>query len=148
MRECDKVMKLLSRYVDKETGEADTAFVKKHIYNCDICNEEYLDLFKLKQLMLEKERKSLPADYLVSRLKQEVADSQYSEEKPSLWIVGMGNLSRRLIPIPAVGIVLSLVFLILSSKQQVNKYSLDEHILSGEATTTETVVNLILGAQN
>lgn len=146
MRECKKAKKLLSRYLDKETGEVDAAFVKKHLDICHICNKEYLELFKVKELMLEKERKSLPLDYLVCRLKEEIASQQYAEERPS-WIAGLGNLSRRLIPVPAAVIVLALVFLILSSRQQLSEYSLEEHILSGTQTTTETAVKLILGAQ-
>jgi predicted anti-sigma-YlaC factor YlaD len=147
MRECKQVKKLLSRYLDKETNGGESAFVKEHLTRCRVCNEEYLGLLQVKQLMLEKERKSLPADYLVSHLREDIAGQRYAKEKPS-WIFGMGNLSRRLIPVPAAVIVLSLVFLIFNSGQQVSEYSLEEHILTGSQTTTETAVRLILGAQN
>jgi len=147
MSECRRVKKILSRYLDKEAGEADTAFVEKHLDTCDRCNKEYSELFKVKQLMLAKERKSLPADYLVLRLKKEIASQEYAERIPS-WLTGMGNLSRRLIPVPAAVIALSLVFLILSSRQELSASSLEEHILSGNQTTTETAARLILGVQD
>lgn len=147
MKECERVKKLLSRYLDKEISGIDAAFVKKHLDICQICNKDYWGLFKVKQLMLEKERKSLPEDHLVSRLKEKILNQQHAEESMS-WLTGLGNLSRRLIPVPVAAIVLSIIFLIATSNQQIATYSLDEHILSGSQTTTETALGLILGTQN
>lgn len=147
MRECRKAKKLLSRYIDKETNSMDAVFVKEHLETCQICNKEYAELCKVKQLMLDKVRKSLPADYLVCRLQEQIARQSCAEERFS-WIAGMGDLSRRLIPIPTAIIVLSLLFLIFSSGQPENGDSLTEQLLTGEQATTETAVRLILGTQN
>ena len=147
MKECGRVKKLLSCYLDKEISDIDAVFVKKHLGICHICNEDYLELFKVKQLMLDKERKTLPEDYLVFRLKEKIVSQQHAEESLS-WLAGLGNLSRRLIPVPVAAILLSIMFLVATSKQQMITYSLDEHILSGSQTTRETALGLILGAQN
>ncbi len=145
MKECRKVKRLLSRYLDKETGNADSALIRAHLDNCSFCRKELLGLSRVKELISGKERKVLPQDYLVYRLREEIAGQQHAEEKLS-WIAGMGNFSRRLIPVPVAVIVLSIVFLISISKQQVSEYSLEEHILSGTQTTTETALGLILGS--
>jgi len=147
MKNCRKIKRLLSRYLDKETDNAETALVDAHLDKCSFCKKELLELSRVKQLILGKERKVLPQDFLVYRLREEIASRQYAEERPS-WVSGMGNLSRRLIPVPATVIVLSLMFLILSSRQELSGYSLEEHILSGTQTTTETAAGLILGAQD
>lgn len=146
MKECREAKKLLSRYLDKEANDREAAFVKEHLNSCHLCNKEYLGLVQVKQLLLEKERRSLPLDYLVCRLREEIADRRYAEERFSL--AGIGSLSRRLIPVPVTVIVLSLVFMIFSLKQQVSEYSLEEHILSGAQMTTEIAARVILGAQN
>ncbi|MBI5050212.1 MAG: zf-HC2 domain-containing protein [Nitrospirae bacterium] len=147
MKECERVKKLLSRYLDEEITGIDAAFVKQHLDICNICNKEYLEFLKVKQLMLKKERKSLPEDYLISLLKEKITSRQYAEENIS-WLTGLSNLSRRLIPIPIAAIVLSVVFLIVVSGQKITAYSLDEHILSGSQTTTGMALGVILGTQN
>ena len=147
MRECKKAKQLFSRYLDKETNDFDTAFVKGHLNICNICNREYLEILKVKQLMLEKEHKFLPSDYLVSRLEKEIASQQYAKRMSS-WVAGMGNLARRLIPVPVTVIALLLVFLILNPRQELSEYSLEEHLLSGAQTTSDTAVRLMLGASN
>ncbi|MFA5090000.1 MAG: zf-HC2 domain-containing protein [Candidatus Omnitrophota bacterium] len=147
MKECGQVRKLLPRYLDKEANDREVAFIKDHLSHCHLCSREYSELSEVKQLMLEKERKSLPEDYLVSRLREEITRRQYTEEKLS-WLTGMGNFSRRLIPIPVATIALSIALLIVTSRQQIANYSLDEHILSGAQTTTETALRVMLSAQN
>jgi predicted anti-sigma-YlaC factor YlaD len=147
MKECAKVQRLLSRYLDKETGNTDTALVKAHLDTCSLCNKELLELSRLKKLISEKERKILPQDYLVCRLREEIAGEQHAEKRLS-WLVDMGSLSRRLIPIPIAAIVLSIMLMIICPKQSVSKYSLEDNILSGTQTTTETAVRVILGTQN
>jgi len=147
MKECGRAKKLLSNYLDKEISGIDADFVKNHLDICHICNKDYAGLLNVKQLMLGKERRTLPEDYLVSRLKEKIASQQHAEENMS-WLTGLGNLSRQLIPVPVAAIALSVIFLIATSKQQISIYSLDEHILSGSQTTTETALGLILGTQN
>ena len=119
--------------------------VEIHVDSCLLCKEELLALQKIKYLVLSKEQRTLPQDYLVNRLREEILNQQYCETRPP-WIVIMGNLSRMLIPLPGAVIVLSIIFLISISNQQVDKYSLEEHILSGTQTTTEIALGLILGS--
>ncbi len=148
MKECAKVKRLLSRYLDKETSNTDTALVEAHLDICPFCKKEFSALARAKKFILEKERKTLPQDYLVYRLREKIASEQRVTKQGLSWLADMGNFSRKLIPVPVTAIVLSLAFLILSSGQQTSKYSLEEHMLSGTQTTTATALELILGAQN
>lgn len=147
MNDCRKTKKLLSRYLDLEINLKEVTFVKEHLKQCPLCNREYEELLQLKRLLLEKERKTFPLDYLVLRLREEIAGQESLKERIS-WIESLGNLSRRLIPVPVTAIVLTLVFMIFSLKQPISEYSIEEHILSGAQTTTEIAARLILGIEN
>ncbi|MFA5114946.1 MAG: zf-HC2 domain-containing protein [Candidatus Omnitrophota bacterium] len=146
MKDCAKAKKFLSRYIDGQISDKESLFVKAHLSHCLLCSKEYFGLLEVKQLMSAKERKSLPPDYLVFRLRQEISGQRQAQERPS-WIAVAGDLSRRLIPVPAAVVALSLVFMTFSLKQQAGRYSLDEHILSGSGTTTEMAAKVILGAE-
>ena len=94
-----------------------------------------------------KEKKTLSQDYLVCRLREKIASEQYTEKRLSL--VGIGSLSRRLIPVPVATIILLITFLFLiSTGQQVSESSLEDNILSGAPVTTEAALGLILGVQD
>lgn len=145
MSECKKIKRLLSRYLDKEISEEDSVFIKTHLERCSFCMNELLALNRVKDFVLKKERKSFPPDYLFDRLNEEI--SRKKDAEGSLpWIVAIGNLSRKLIPVPVTAIVLSMAFLLLISRQQADKYSLEEHLLDGSQTTTEIALGVILGA--
>ena len=148
MKECIKVKRLLSQYLDKETSSIDTTLIEAHLDNCSFCKKELLEISRLKELILGKERKTLPQDYLVYRLRGKIASEQCVARQGFSWLAGMGNLSRRFIPIPVTAIVLSLVFLIFSPREQTIKYSLEDHILNGGQTTTENALGLIMGVQD
>lgn len=147
MKECKKVKKLLSLYVDDELNNAQSEFVKGHLAHCVLCSREYSEFAAVKQAVSEKQRKSLPEDYMIWRLREKIAQQHYVNEKPS-WLAGMGNLSRKFIPIPATVIVFALVLMVLSYAWQATDYSLDEQLLSGSLTTTETATRVILGEQS
>ena len=147
MKECIKVKRLLSRYLDKETGEAETTLVATHINTCSLCKKELLELSRVKELVSGKERITLPESYLVCRLGEEIAREQRTRKRFSLG--NIGNLSRRLIPIPVATIVLSIIFLFLiSAGQQANESSLEDNLLSGTPVTTEAALGVILGVQD
>jgi len=146
MKECAKINKILSRYIDGEANNSDAALVRAHLDNCFSCRRELSGLSRVKETLLNKERKSLPVDYLMYFLRQKIANEQrLKEQRLSSWAV-MGNLSRRFIPVPVTVIVLSLAFLFLTSKHQAVRYSLEDHLLSGAQTTTVMALGLMLGA--
>lgn len=147
MKECIKVKRLLSRYLDKETGEAETTLVATHLNSCPLCKKELLELSRVKELVSGKERMTLPESYLVCRLREEIAREQRTRKR--LFLGNIGNLSRRLIPIPVATIVLSIVFLFLiSTGQKVSESSLEDNLLSGTPVTTEAALGVILGVQD
>ncbi len=147
MKECLKVKRLLSRYLDKETGETETNLVETHLNSCSLCKKELLELSRVKELVSGKERLILPENYLVSRLREEITRQERRRKRLSL--IDLGNLSRRLIPIPVATIVLSLLFLFLiSAGPKVSEFSLADNLLSGTPVTTEAALGLILGGQD
>lgn len=147
MKECSKVKRLLSRYLDKEMAGSGTELVEAHLERCSFCRQELSELSRMKGIILGRERKTLPPDYLVCRLRREIAGQRYSQE--SLLVSGMARLCRRLIPIPMAAIVLSIVLLVLCSRpQQESGYSLEDNILSGTPVTTQTALALLLGVQH
>lgn len=146
MRECAKVKRILSRYIDNEATDADTALVRSHLERCLPCRQEFSALAGAKGLISGMERKVLPQDYLILRLREKIADERRLRERPSL--AGMGILARKLIPVPVAAIIASLIFLFLTSAQPAAEYSLEEHIFSANPATTETALELILGSQN
>ncbi len=147
MKECEKVRNILCRYLDNETNARDTAFIQEHLKNCPLCEKELTELSQVKVLLANKERKVLPENYLLNRVRGEIAGQHYRREKLP-WVVGLGIISRRLIPVPVTAIIVAMVFLLLGSGKPASSYSLEEHLLSGDQTTTETALGLILGVQN
>ena len=147
MKDCVRVRRLLSRYLDRETNDPDTVLVKGHLYNCPLCKAELSGLSAAKNLIRAKERKTLPQDYLVRRLREEISLERMGAERFS-WLADMGNFSRRLIPVPVSMIVLSAAFLILSPGQKADKHSLEDTLLSRTAVTTDVALGLILGSQD
>ena len=148
MEKCAKVKKILSRYLDQEASSADTVLIKTHLDNCPFCEKEFLELSRAKELITGKEIKALPPDYLVCRLREKIASQRQDSQEGFPWLAGMGNLSRRLIPVPVTAVLLSLALLILTSQQSTTSYSLEEDMLSGTQTTTATAAGLILGMQS
>ncbi|MDD5173607.1 MAG: zf-HC2 domain-containing protein [Candidatus Omnitrophota bacterium] len=146
MRECADIERRLSRYLDKEMNDADRAMVEAHLAGCPLCKKEMSELARLKGLVMETERKTLPRDYLVCRIRESIADERRAIGRLSL--AGMGIFARRLIPVPVAVIIVSVVFMIFTSMQPVTKSSLEDYIFSGRAATTETALELILGSQN
>jgi len=147
MRECAKVGRLLSRYLDKELDNIRDFRVKRHLDSCPACRKELLELSRVKELVLKQERKALPQDYLISRLWKRIADEQHDRKRLS-WLASVGGLSRRLIPVPVAAVVLSIAFLVICFRRPASEYSLEEYILSGTQATTTTALELILGAKN
>ncbi len=148
MNKCAKVKRLFSRYLDKEASSADTALVEAHLDSCCLCKQELSGLARVKVIILERQRKILPQDFLICRLREKIASERVVSDKGLSWQEAMGNLSRRLIPVPVCAIALLFAFLILTSGKQVNSYSLEERILEKTSITSEIALGLILGTQN
>lgn len=148
MKECVKIKRLLSRYLDKETGSVDTALIEAHLDSCSLCKQELSGFARVKGIILERQRKALPQDFLVCRLRGKIVSERLASGEGFSWLEAMGNLSRRLMPVPVSAIALLIALLILTSGQQVSSYSLEERILEKTSVTTETALGLILGAYN
>ncbi|MDD5654748.1 MAG: anti-sigma factor [Candidatus Omnitrophica bacterium] len=145
MNECAKIKRLLSLYIDQEANNADTALVEAHLDKCPGCQKELSQLSRIKGCISEKERRVLPPDYLISRLRDEITSRQYARDRLSL--VRMGNFARRLIPVPVAAIVLMTMLMFMSVKQTVDTDSLEDNILNGVSVTEETILGLVLGTQ-
>jgi predicted anti-sigma-YlaC factor YlaD len=144
MKECAKVQRLLSRYIDKEAAPAETVLVEAHLGACPLCKNEFAELSRNRELIVERQRKVVPPDFLISRLRADITRERLEAGHGVSWLEGIGILSRRLIPVPVAAIALLVLFLIVCGNGQKNSVSLEEHILSGTQTTTETALGLIL----
>jgi anti-sigma factor RsiW len=142
MLNCKNVKKLLSRYIDAETDEATALELKAHFEGCPSCARELSELNALKIALVKKERKSLPEDYLIYRLRERLR----SEETVSpRWLLDMGNLSRRLIPVPVAVIALSLVFLSATLREFDKVNVVDSYLFQDNLGGTE--LNLLEESQ-
>ncbi len=110
MRECAKIKRLLNRYIDKELDRQGSSRIEGHIKECASCKEELDKLYIVKGLIENRQRKSLPEDYLIYRIRERIRVSL--QEGPKLqWLFDMGSLSKKLIPVPALAFaLLALVF--------------------------------------
>jgi len=146
MKECAKIKRMLSRYIDKEASNSDIKRIEAHLGLCASCKNELSSLARVKGLIAGVERKVLPQNYLAARVREKALDMRYTQRKLSL--AGMGSFARRLIPVPIAVIVASIAFIIVVSAQTANKYSFEDHVFSGNPATAETALKLILGTQN
>jgi len=148
MNNCRHIKRMLSRYLDKETTRSDNARIKGHLDHCSSCQTALSELSCVKGLVSGKGRMTLPPDYLVIRLRDKISEAVTVERQRFPLIMGMGALSRRLIPVPVTVIVLSLFFLISNPARQATGYALDDHLFSGNQTTTSMAFEFILGIQH
>lgn len=147
MNKCVRVKKLLSRYLDKETSIIDNKLIETHLDDCPLCKNEFLELSKVKLALGEKERKILPEDYLIFRLREKIDRERKAKEKFS-WLGDISNFSRKLMPVPVTVIAVMAVFLIFTPGYYTDKGSLEERMLSGDNITTQTALELILGIED
>jgi hypothetical protein len=144
MSNCIKIKRLLSRFLDKETSPAEAKQVEEHLAVCPACQQEFLELSGIKRLVGSRAIRVLPQDYLILRLRQELAQEQGAEAGFSFDLIG--NLCRRFIPVPVCAVVLSILLLIVSAGRQ-STLSLGDQILNGNTVTTEMALNLMIGAK-
>jgi anti-sigma factor RsiW len=133
---------MLSRFLDKEASASESGLVQSHLSVCPACQKELSELSGAKQMIAVGPRKSLPQDYLISRLRRQIGEKQKLEAGFSFDLAG--SLSRRFIPVPAFAVVLSILLLVFV----VNKgaaYSLEDQILNGNAVTSEMALDLMAG---
>lgn len=146
MKECRRVKRLLSCYLDNEINSSDAALVKEHLDSCFLCRNELSELAKVTKIIYAKERKTLPEDYLVCRLREAVRSNQYAQRAFS-WLSAMGNFSRQLIPVPVTVMALAVALLLLTPGQYISAPSLEDNMLSGTKITIDNALGLILGAE-
>ncbi len=145
--DCKKVRKLLSQYIDKETASKENIFIEQHLNSCHLCASELSELSRIKNIVCEKERKVLPPDYLIQRLREKIYNKRQAKEKFS-WLADIGSFSRNFIPVPVAVIAFALIVLFLAPNYSSNNDSLENRMLSGGSITTQTALELVLGTQD
>ncbi|MDD5504640.1 MAG: zf-HC2 domain-containing protein [Candidatus Omnitrophica bacterium] len=145
MKDCARVKRLLSRFIDEEADSSDVAFVNSHIETCLDCRHELKRLLSAKDFISKAQKKSLPPGYIFELLRDKLRDRQSAGAGFS--ISNIGYIARRLMPVPAAAFLFSAVLLLLSSFYfRSDDYLLYENILKGVPATTESVLELILDA--
>ncbi|MFA4988353.1 MAG: anti-sigma factor [Candidatus Omnitrophota bacterium] len=145
MKECSRVKRLLSRYADGESGDAEAFRLRRHLDICPSCREELAGLVKIKETISCGEKKTLPADYLLCRLRDRIARTG-GRKREWCWS-GAGDFSLRFIPVPVTAIALSFLLLVASFGRSPDTYSLEDYVLSGSRTNTAAVLVLMLGQE-
>ncbi len=136
MRECAKIKRLLNKYIDKELDKQGLDRIQGHVKECVFCKEELDKLYLVKGLIENRERKSLPEDYLVCRIKDRIRASL--QQQPNLqWLIELGNLSKRLIPVPVVATAVLILTLFLTSNNSQTGNLLDNYLFQNNLTQRE-----------
>jgi len=131
---CFRIKKLLNRLVDKELpNERSLKLLRGHLKQCPHCNKELDYLYKVKGVIAEKEKVAAPEDFLI-KLRERL------EPEPQIirlrWVVDMGALSKKLIPVPVAIMVLVMVLLFGKIGNEVRA---DEDLI-GALTNAEAIV--------
>lgn len=60
---CEKIMEMLSLYIDNELNEQESNEIEKHLKTCEECSREYEDLLAIKKLLSETPQVELPLGF-------------------------------------------------------------------------------------
>jgi hypothetical protein len=135
MNRCAQIKKWLSSYIDKELSNDKSNLVEEHARNCPSCQQELNKLGIVKQMLAGRKRKSLPPDYLLVRLREKISSAEHTENIQ--WVADAGNFSRRLIPVPLIITVVSVIFLLVSLRGYEKSNYLEEYIMQGNLSILE-----------
>lgn len=106
---CRTVRKFLNRYVDHELSDVKTSSsLKEHLEACFRCKTELDALLLLKGALAGKERAQAPQDFLEGLKKRLMPEPQIIRLR---WVVDMGSISKRLIPVPAIVMIIMAILL-------------------------------------
>jgi len=148
MKECPKIKRLLSRYIDKEISKGDNLFVETHLGKCFFCKKELEELNRVRSTISIRKRKELDLDRFITGLLWEIDEEESINAQPLSRLAGMGELSRKFIPVPTILIILLFTLLILNSRDRMNMSSLEDNMLKGAPMTKEAALELVLGEQD
>ncbi len=143
MNGCAGIKRMLSRFVDGEATEKEKGLLESHLAACPECAKELALVSKAKNMIAARERKLLPEDFLIGRLRAMLAEEAAGKERFSL--PALGNFSRRLIPVPVAAIAFSILLFVLTSGANP---SLEDKIIEGGLVSSDTAAALILGVKN
>ncbi|MEA3328498.1 MAG: zf-HC2 domain-containing protein [Candidatus Omnitrophota bacterium] len=120
---CQKVKKILGRYLDKElTDQRIIGLLKEHLDQCASCSRELDSLILIKNLILRKE--ALPAGedfWLRLKNRPEINPAPSAVQ----WVSQAGEMARRVIPAPIA--IMVLIIALLFGKANGSDY-LNEYI--------------------
>jgi anti-sigma factor RsiW len=105
---CKKISNLFNKYIDQELDEKNAQVVKKHISDCSSCRNELALLVSLKKIVSSKEQISVSSDFLLNLREKLKPEPEIIKIR---WVLSMGDLAKRLIPIPVAAMLLLVVFI-------------------------------------
>lgn len=144
MIKCECVKILLSKYVDNEADAMESNIVDEHVRECSWCSKDMEELVRFKKILAGKQRKSLPSEYLVCRLRERIGEGVAA----GLSLTGLGDLSRKLMPVPAIMIAVAVIALVGWPAAWQGKGSLREQtVVSASLATRQAAWNLLLEAR-
>lgn len=123
--ECKAVTRLLNRYIDKETADKEAvALIEAHLKICALCKKEFELLVFSREFIAKKEKLETDNTFLIrltDRLERE------GEGINLRWVIDIGELSKRLIPVPLGAMVLTAILLFgnLDKSNLIDEYLLE-----------------------
>jgi len=81
---CDRVLRLLSSYLDRQLGAADRAELERHLERCRPCQDE-LDQLRADQQVLQAVETAPPPPYLRTRVMAEIRSRATSSAPRPAW---------------------------------------------------------------
>ncbi|NQT00297.1 MAG: zf-HC2 domain-containing protein [Candidatus Omnitrophica bacterium] len=144
--QCPKVSRLLNRYIDSELDQQLKDSLERHLQTCLNCKAEFNSLVSVQTVIRQQERITAQPG-LMERLK-----AKLSPQAPVIklrWLPEAGNLARRLIPVPAVAMIVLLLvmFANLNGVNPVDAYIFSDlsneeiAILNGSVEVSDLLIN-------
>ncbi len=140
MIKCAQAKRLLNRFIDEEIEEKMSKDLEMHLDSCSSCQQELERLSAVKDFVSSKERIELPEEYLIFQIRDRISRTK-EIISPFQWLIDMGNLSKRLIPVPAVALALFIIFFWTIFKEYEPVNPLDTYLF--QDNLSETQLNLL-----
>lgn len=125
---CNKVQKLISLYVDNKLSSQEIAELKAHLQQCEKCNQDYITLKNIKNILANTPKKEVSANFTDSVMSK-IKNKEYLEKKDNVVFFGAFNSMKKKLVMAAgfLFVVASSSFFFMNNNNiSVNQY--DEQI--------------------
>jgi hypothetical protein len=134
-----KYLKLLNRYIDGEITLEEKSFLDKHIVSCPYCEQESKSIARIGRA-IKSMRVSIDTNIFWDNLKGKINNDLSVYKESESFSFDLGNFARKLIPVPIVFALLTVVILNLFPA---NNNLVDEYIFGTSLNNaTESIIGV------